>query len=312
MHPEYESSDGIFLYSLCDRCNNKTGRHYGSDYSRFVDIVATHAVEANVNRNISISALNLHPLRIAKQATSMILSTSTPTDFGQHEYVGSPGKGRKDLEGIEINPPNKNSLLETYDKLRRFVRSRESNDFPSAVSIYLFASVGKRIGFSTGIFSQINLTDKSVVYAAATGLYPVHWIFTFDSRPHKEMLNVTDWTSYGYNEPFRQQIQLPIRWLVGHYPTDFRSPQDINMANFIHSMRMEGFLHSNTDDKEKLLEDAFFFARTLGKRTSEGFLISKFSTGIFYEYGHLNGWIPDKGEEEAVSLIRSHLLAKAN
>ncbi|CAN5399780.1 hypothetical protein BH20ACI2_BH20ACI2_12790 [soil metagenome] len=102
MRSQYESSNGIFMYSLCDRCNNKTGNRYGADYSKFVEVVGSYAAPENVNESITIAAAGLHPLRIVKQATSMMLSTSSPTSFTNHEFVSAPGKSKKDLEGIEI------------------------------------------------------------------------------------------------------------------------------------------------------------------------------------------------------------------
>ncbi len=307
MRPEYEISGGIFIYSLCDRCNNKTGTRYGADYSRFVEVVRPSASPENAIKTVPINAAGIHPLRIIKQATSMLLSTSNPTDFSGHEFVATPGKSKRDLAGIEINVPSIERQREAYAELRLFVRQRDSNVFPSGVRIYMFASVGKLVGFRTGIFSQVNLADRSVVFAAATGLHPVHWIFTFDSEPHKEMLDVTDWTTRNYKESFTQDVQVPMKWLEGHYPTDFRSPQDLTTYNFIHSMELEGFIPLTINDSEKLLEEALFFARTLGKRTHEGYLISTFSTGTFYEYSDFNGWLPDGNGNDGIKVLEFRL-----
>lgn len=291
MRPEYESSDGIFIFSLCDRCNNKTGHRYGASYSSFVELVATHATPNKVNTNVSIDFSALHPVRIVKQATSMMLSTSNPTGFTAHEFVSAPGRGKKGLEGIEINFPTKERQQELYDQLRRFVRLRDNHDFPSGVRIYLFASVGRRVGFSTGIFTRINLTTKSAVFAAATGLWPIHWIFTLDGKLDEGILEVTDWTRFGYKETFTQEVEIPMRWLEGHYPLDFRSPDNLYTANFINSMKFEGFVPSADISNQEILNEALFFARTLGKLTDEGYLISSFSTGTFYEFDGLNGWL---------------------
>lgn len=307
MRPQHESSNGIFLFSLCDRCNNKTGRHYGADYASFIDRVAPHAVPANVNESIAIDLAGLHPLRIVKQATSMMLSTSNPTSFSNHEYVSAPGKSKKDLEGIEIIYPEKDRQREIYEQLRRFAKQRDSTNFPPDVRIYLFASVGRRIGFRTGIFNRINLTAKSAVFAIATGLYPVHWIFTLDGQLDEGILEVTAWTKYGFKESSMQPVEMPMRWLEGHYPLDFRSPQDLNTFNFVHSMEMEGLVPSTIHDKDKLLEEALFFARTLGKRTSKGYLISTFSTGTFYEHGSVNGWLPDGDGNDGIKVIEFRL-----
>lgn len=306
MRPQHTSSSGIFLFSLCDRCNSKTGSRYGADYSSFIDRVVPHAVPANVNERVAIDLAGLHPLRIVKQAASMILSTSNPTSFNNHEFVSAPGRSKKDLEGIQIAYPETDRQREIYDQLRRFVRQRDSTDFPPDVRVYLFANVGRRIGFRTGIFTRINLTTKSAVFAIATGLYPIHWIFTFGPLD-EGILEVSAWTNYGYKEPFTEAVAVPMRWLEGRYPLDFRSPQDLNVFNFIHSMEMEGFVPSIIDDKDRLLEDALFFARTLGKKTREGYLISSFPTGTFYESGPVNGWLPDGDRHDGIKILEFRL-----
>lgn len=307
MRPQHESSNGIFLFSLCDKCNNNTGRRYGADYSTFIGRVAPHAIPANVNQNIVIDLVGLHPLRIVKQATSMMLSTSNPTSFNDHEFVSAPGKSKKDLEGIEIAFQEKDRQREIYDQLRLFVRQRDNSDFPQNVRVYLFASVGQRIGFRTGIFNRINLSTRSAVFAVATGLYPIHWLFTLDGELDDDILEVTSWTTYGYKEPFMHAVNVPMRWLEGHYPLDFRSPQDLNAFNFVHSMEMEGFVPSVGANNEKRLEEAIFFARSLGKRTTEGHLISAFSMGTFYEHGDVNGWLPDSDARDALEVLKNRL-----
>ncbi len=307
MQPEFESTNGIFRYSLCDRCNNKTGYRYSNDYATRAGLIRPHAIDTNANETVSIDVSKIHPLRIIKQATLMMLSTSTPTDFAHHQFVSAPNRDRRDLAGIDINYPTKNWLVKAFQDLRLFVRQRDNTTFPHGVRVYLFVGVGRRIGFSTGIFSQVDLDARSVFFGAATGLYPLHWIFAFDSQPHREMLDVTEWSSYGYKERFRADIEVPIRWLVGHYPTDFRSPQDLTTFHFIHSMEFEGFVPSTSDDRDILLGEALFFARTLAKRTDKGHLISRFSTGTFYESGSVNGWLPNGNAEDARQVLESRL-----
>lgn len=311
MLPCHESTDGIFLYSLCDRCNNKTGSRYGSDYSAFVDTVRVHANTQNVNQFVPIAVGHLHPLRIIKQATSMMLSTSQPTDFRGHEFVAAPGRTKKDLQGIEIVRPDVDRQREIFNELKAFVRRRDSNDFPKDVGVYLFASVSKRIGFRTGVFSRINLSSRTSVVAAATGLYPVHWIFTLGGELNENILDVTSWTGFGYKERFNKSLPVPMRWLEGHYPLDFRSPQDLLTSNFINSMKFEGFRPTSVIDRDRLLSEALFFARALGKLTQEGYTISEFSTGTFYEYGDINGWIENASTKVAIDVLTDRLRREA-
>ncbi len=171
----------------------------------------------------------------------------------------------------------------------------------------MFASVGKRLGFSTGIFVRVNLTEKRAAFAAVTGLYPVHWVVTLNCELGEDVLEVTDWGDYGYKNKFRHPVQIPMRWLNGHYPLDFRSPQDLLTSNFVNSMKLEGFVPTKGLDRDQVLSEALYFARTLGRTTSKGYLLSRFDTGTFYEYRTINGWIPDGNESNAIKVLEHRL-----
>lgn len=310
MRPSHESADGVFLYSLCKRCNNQTGNRYGSDYSEFIRAVDPYAVPKNANEIVQISFPTLHPLRIIKQVTSMILSTSAPTDFRRHELVGAPGRAKSDLAGIDLVAPSKDEQCEIFEKLRLFVKRRDSNDFPKEVRVYLFAGVGRRIGFQTGIFFRLDLDTRRAFVAIVTGLYPVHWIFTIGDGFKEDLTDVTDWTEYSYKQPLKDDIEIPIRWFSGHTPLDFRSPQDLLTSNFINSMKFEGFIPSPGISKEELLNEAIYFARVLGRVTPEGYVISNFECGTFYEFDGLNGWLEGATRHEAIKELEARVRAR--
>lgn len=312
MKPSQETTNGIFLYSLCQRCNNQTGQRYGADYSSFVRILAPNATPDNADKSLSISLSGLNPLRILKQATSMMLSTSNPTDFRDHQRVGAPGRSNNSLSGTASPSLSKDDQRRIFEELRLFVKRRDSNDFPRGVRVYLFAGVGRPIGFATGVFARADLDTRTSFVAVATGLFPLHWVFTLEGEFNEPILEVTNWAGYGYKQELDGNIDIPFKWFVGYTPLDFRSPQDVNTWHFINSMKFEGFVPSTDVDGQTLLDEATYFAKVLGKTNAKGYNITAFEDGVFYDFDGLTGWLRNGSSNDAVMVLEARLAAREN
>ena len=65
------------MYSLCQRCNNLTGKYYGMEYIKFantVDRLFPEILKKN-NKIAGIHIEGINPLLFAKQVLSMFCST---------------------------------------------------------------------------------------------------------------------------------------------------------------------------------------------------------------------------------------------
>jgi hypothetical protein len=297
-----ENTSGIYLFSLCDKCNNRTGTIYGADYINFVQSFRSTAILENVNKIVDVKINDFFPVRIIKQVASLILSTGKPSSFGRHEFVGSPKASKQSLKGIQIDFPDINELRKIYEELRIFVRRRDLRGLPSPLRLFAFGSVA-RVGFRTGIFAHINLNSKKVMWAITVGLYPIHWVLVLSGEPDKYLLEVTNWGNFEYKQRRSLEIKMPFYWLAGKYPLDFRTPQELNEGHFLNSMRFEGFVPTEGSARERELEEAVLFARTLGSQSKEGYLLTKFSSGIYYEAPGINGWLRDSSVGQVMELI---------
>ena len=306
-----ENTNGIYLFTLCSKCNNQTGYRYGRDYVGFVRTVEPFVRPENANQTVGVAMADFFPLRVVKQAISMILSTSQPTSFDQHKIVGAPGTQRSSLSGIEINLPDKPALSRIYDELRLFVRYRDRTELPNSVKLYVFAGIGP-IGFRTGVFFWADIVKKSGVCAAVTGFTPIHWVLVFDGDLSDQLLDVTEWSNYAFKDRCTKTVQMPCYWFVGKYPLDFRSPEELYESNFRNSMKFEGFIPTYGITKQEATTEAVFFARTLGKVTKEGYLISQFTSGVYYEAKEINGWLPSATVEDTMELIKWRLESESD
>jgi hypothetical protein len=282
------NANGIWVFSLCETCNNKTGTAYGSAYAAFVQSFQDVATPDNADKDLEIKIENLYPARVVKQVVSMVLSTSNPDSFRQHEAVSNPfpKKQSQPLSGEVFGPPPApGKLREVYDELRNFVRKRAAKGLPAGVRLHAFAVANSGAGVRTGIIAHASLSKGKFLWGVVVGLWPIHWHLTFqDGEPSTPLLEVTDWAKEDYKTKRTLEIEIPCLWSVGKYPLDFRTPEKLQRDRFITNMKFEGYLPGEGLDDAQVFEDARFLARRRGKITIEGFFLRQCRTGTYAEY----------------------------
>ena len=136
-------------------------------------------------------------------------------------------------------------------------------------------------------------------------MHPILWVLVLDGDVDKKLLDVTNWANFSYQQRKTIKIEMPFYWLIGKYPIDFRTPKEVYEEGFVNRMIFEGLIFSDKDlTKEQELQEAIYFARALGKTTTEGYLISKFGKVTFYEYGEIRGWAENLTIEQAKEYIQ--------
>lgn len=302
-----ERTNGVYVFTLCKKCNSQTGYRYGSDYVNFVESFISDAIPENANKTLKIEVKDFFPLRVIKQAISIILSTSEPTSFLNHKPISSRKINPSLIRDIEINNPEKSHLRNVYQELRNFVRKRDSTGLPPNVRLYAFAIVNAGTGYRTGIFGKVKLSSKKVSFVVVTGSHPILWVLVLDGDIDEKLLDVTDWANFEYKQRKTLKVEMPCYWSVGKHPLDFRNPIELYEQVFVNRMIREGLVFSGDLDKAQELQEAIYFARVLGKTTKEGYLISKFESCIFYEFGEINGWLENATIEQTKQVIEWRL-----
>jgi len=282
------NANGVWVFSLCETCNNKTGKAYASDYAAFVQSFTGVAAPENANKDLKVEIKNLFPARVVKQAVSMVLSTSNPDSFKRHEGISNPfPKGHAGPLSFEaFGPrPDQGRLREVYNELRKFVRKRATKGLPEGVRLYAFAVANSGTGVRTGILGHASLSEGKSLWGVVNGLWPIHWLMTFQhGEPLTPLLEVTDWAREDYKTRRTLEIKIPCLWSIGRYPLDFRTPERLQKDRFITNMQFEGYLPDEALDDEQAFEAARAFARRRGKLTLGGFFLRQCVTGTFAEY----------------------------
>lgn len=282
------NANGVWVFSLCESCNNKTGKAYAPDYAAFVQAFTGVAAPENANKDLEVEIKNLFPARVVKQVVSMVLSTSNPDSFQRHEGISNPfPKGQAGPLSFEaFGPrPDPGRLREVYVELRNFVRKRAAKGLPEGVRLYAFAVANSGTGVRTGILGHASLSQGKSLWGVVNGLWPIHWLMTFQGgEPLTPLLEVTDWARDDYKTRRTLEIKIPCLWSIGRYPLDFRTPERLQKDRFIVNMQFEGYLPDEAFDDEQTFEAAREFARRRGKLTLGGVFLRQCVTGTFAEY----------------------------
>jgi hypothetical protein len=301
---------GIYLFTLCEKCNNKTGLLYGTDYLKFVQAFTTEATPANAGKKIQITVDDIFPLRVVKQVMSMVLSTSEATSF-RRDYEAFrnpfPVPNASVPAGFGSNPASLD-LTTIYDELRKFVLNRDATGLPKDVRLYAYAVASEGSAIRTGVAIQGKLNKQKVRWMAVVGLWPVHWVILFHGDDlNDELLELTDWANKTFKRKETTTLTIPCYWVVGKYPLDFRSPQEFEMDHFIGMMRWEGFVPDESANREERFRSAVRFARVKGKWTKEGYLMTDFQSGTYFEaYGRW-GWLEGFSHDQARDAVNQML-----
>jgi hypothetical protein len=304
-------SNGIYLFTLCEKCNNHTGRLYGTDYGKFVQAFTSVATPEHAGSVVQADVNSFFPLRVIKQAISMMLSTSEATSFNGYERFASPFLAADTAipPGFTVRPADVIRLRGIYDELRKFVLDKQIIGLPQGVRLGAYAVANEGAALRTGIGLKARLSINTAHWVVVVGLWPIHWVLLLQGDPlvEEEVADFTDWAGLSFKTKKNQTVRMPCQWSAGKYPLDFRSPKDLQRDHFINTMRLEGFCPSVVAHNEEMFKSALNFARTLGKRTKEGYLISQFKSGTYCEIKGQFGWFEGIERDQALAFVKSQV-----
>ena len=203
---------GVSHYTLCERCNRKTGRWYGTEFAPWVRQSMICLQRAQNSPFVDCTFQDIYPLRIIKQVICMLFS---------------------------VNP---DGFRNKHEKLVNFVQDKYSR-LDSGVRIFVFLTVeGHRSGggwfvgpadpISTGDINLIENYIEKVRAQIESGLTPseiahppLGYIVTFDAAPlDSRLVEISHFgRQYGYKEKAPTlELTLPILPIVSPYPGDYR------------------------------------------------------------------------------------------
>ena len=301
---------GIFLFTLCEQCNNRTGELYGADYLKFVQAFRAVATPQRVRRIVEARVESFFPVRVIKQAVSMMLSTSDARAFNGYERFASPFIPSDTAlpPSFSVRAKDVQRIREVYRGLGEFVLDKTAKGFPAGVRLYAYAVANEGAAIRTGIGIQARLSTQRAHWVVVAGLWPIHWVLLLNGDPlDDEVADFTDWSVLDFKKKKTINVQIPCQWSVGRYPLDFRSPEEFQKGRFINLMQFEGFRPTALADDEQRFRGAVSFARVRGRWTREGYLMTEFRSGTYYEAYGQYGWCEGLNRDQAREFVRAQL-----
>lgn len=195
------SQRGIGLSSLCENCNNITGKWYANEYIKFSNDVLEFIYDKDMREinALRIDLKNFYPLRFLKQVIAMFAST-----FPDER-----------IKGVE--------------DLKKFILERDYNILDSEkfrITMYLLKN--QRFAW-TGPNHIVNIGNfKSIKEVASLDLYPLGFEFEFNPSGKSENLDITQFANtYAYNDKVNMSMTILARERNILYPCDYRTKNEI-------------------------------------------------------------------------------------
>lgn len=187
---------GYFQYVLCGKCNNDTGAWYVPYYVNFIRVCADYATLANAEKIVELEIRDCYPLRIIKEALTIICASSGP------------------------------SLIKEFPLITQLIRNKYKHDFPKTLQVYVYLRCHSGMR-TTGQAKIVNLERGKVSVVAEHSFWPLGWILTFEKYSDIKGYDVTHWFNFNYGDKKTLSLALPCHHAITPYPLDFRNQQQI-------------------------------------------------------------------------------------
>lgn len=226
---------GAGKYSLCEKCNNNTGKWYGAAYQDIARRVAVALQHPEIDASQGLGIKDVFPLRFFKQILSMFCSVNDyKALYAYSRPAQVPDKGQ--LSPLFQNiVASQEALYEASlltGELRQFVLDRDAvgldkNKFK--VCMYLTRSpLLKLNGISAAIHIEGNTYDIVSEITAA----PFGFLLYFNPSESLKYhgADITSFADVGYNDRCEINFPLHILDMNTYFPTDYRSKDKIEKA----------------------------------------------------------------------------------
>jgi len=200
------SQKGAGDYTLCESCNSKTGTYYGNDYKDFI-VKSFDVYEriASGTKIIEYSA-EIYPLRVFKQIVTIFCSYC-PSGFFRKEYPA----------------------------MARYILSKEERCFPDDIRIFAFFPLFEDglITRTSGLISKMSFDgEKPYGYHLSEFIFPpLGFFLTTGKVKIPNMYELTFFNNFNYEDKIEINFNTPLYPIVGWFPGDYRSKEEIDEAN---------------------------------------------------------------------------------
>ena len=191
-----ERRRGLGAHTLCEKHNNWTGRVYAPS---FIDWVKDSYQALKLGSHLPLISQwrEFYPLRVLKQIATMVFSA------------------------------NSENFHKVHPELVNFVLNKKDNSLSPRYRFFLyFNHIGrKRL---VGNAAMIDIPTQRPIYITEITFPPYGYVFCIDSTPSDSRLyEITHFSSYGYREKKRLNLEVPVLPTYTQYPGDYRTEKEV-------------------------------------------------------------------------------------
>jgi hypothetical protein len=185
------SNKGFGGYTLCETCNNNTGKWYAKDFGDFVHQGMAVIQSLKVPQYAITGEYHIKPLNVLKQILTMFMSA------------------------------DKLGHLKSQKELVHFILDKEKTQLPENFKVFLYSTMS----------SFKRLIGHSVVYDPKLGIQkwceinfqPYGYLLAEESGPaHEHMCDISDFGKYGYDQKVSVAITTAYLGVATPFIGDYR------------------------------------------------------------------------------------------
>lgn len=194
---------GCGEYTLCERCNSRTGAWYGTALASWCRQGAA-LLEATKGQPTLAYPYYIYPLRVLKEIAAMFFS----------------------VNAVAFRNGPTSEIRRSGPELAQFVLNRQRRRTPPPFRFFAYstglAGAGRFAGWATMVH------DGRTDHLSEIALPPLGYVMTAgNDAPHGDMEELTAFGDHEYDDFKMVHLRLPVLSVATPYPGDYRTPEDV-------------------------------------------------------------------------------------
>lgn len=183
-------------YTLCEKCNNKTGAWYGNAFADWA-YQSFRVLSFSRGEPTLYYQFRIFPLRVVKQIVCMFFSANGPI------------------------------FRTIHPDLVKFVLNREARYLKPEIRIYTYYNLSP-VSRQSSVTGLLNIEKQQVHTFSEIAYFPLGYLMTLESNvPDNRPVDISFFANYSYDDWKEFSFQIPVLSIYTYFPADYRNREDV-------------------------------------------------------------------------------------